>query len=151
MTEISFYQLTKTPLNKALPQLLEKILSSGNRAVLIAKKEENLKDIDTFLWSYSTIRVVPHGTKEDGYSEEQPVYLTLNEENPNNSDVLVMTGGSEPNFIKSFSRCLDIFDGNNEEELSMARERWKKYSNSNEDLTLSYWKQNEKGSWEKSQ
>ena len=36
MTEIGFYHLTRTPLERALPQLLEKIHGSGARAIVMA-------------------------------------------------------------------------------------------------------------------
>jgi len=147
VTEVSFYHLTKTPFEKALPNLLEKIISSGSRAVITLDNKDNLLNINNFLWSFSTNRVVPHGIKEDGFEKDQPVYLTVEDENPNSADVIVLADGKETDFIKKFSKCVDIFDGNNPETLENARKRWKKLSKS-PDFTLTYWKQSEKGGWE---
>ncbi len=146
-TEISFYQLTATDMRKSLPSLLEKVLSSGKRAVLLAANESRLKEFDDMLWTFSTNRVVPHGTPSDNYKEDQPVYLTIDEENPNKADVLVVVDGQKPKFIKDFVRIIDIFNGRSENDLTAARERWKEYKT--KDFTLTYWKQDDKGSWEK--
>lgn len=151
MTELGFYHLTATPLEKALPKLLLKILEGGNKAVLLADNEERLNNMNRLLWVFSTNKIIPHGVKKDGFMEDQPVYLTLEEENPNDSDVLLILGGREPEFLNKFSRCIDIFDGNDNNEVEMARERWKKYKakKGKDTLQLVYWKQDEKGSWQK--
>lgn len=148
MTEISFYHLSATPFEKALPQLLLKVLESGKRAVLMAADDEQLKAVDRFLWTFSTTRFIPHGTASDGHETDQPVYLTLKEENPNNAEMLVTVGGIEPSFVTGFQRCLDIFDGANDSEVASARARWKKYKDTGS-LELSYWKQDDAGKWEK--
>jgi len=146
MTEISFYHLTKTPVENALPKLLEKIVSSGNRAVLMVGEEDKLKKLDDSLWISNDF--LPHGKAEDDFPENQPIYLTLSEENPNGATFLVAVGGVEPSFIGDFERCLDVFDGANENEVQFARARWKKYK-SVDGNSLSYWKQDDNGKWQK--
>lgn len=115
----------------------------------MASNDNQLKTVDDFLWTFSTNKIVPHGTMASGFAEEQPVFLTLKEENPNKADMLVTLGGVEPGFISKFNRILDIFDGNDEGEVASARARWKKYSG-DASVKLTYWKQDEKGAWQKS-
>ncbi len=148
MTEIRFYHLTATPFEKALPQLLLKVLEGGQRAVLLAANDEQLQVIDRFLWTFSTIKFIPHGTAKDGHEADQPVYLTLREENPNNAEMLVTVGGVEPEFVGKFARCLDIFDGGDAAAVTAARARWRNYG-TKEGVTLTYWKQDDDGKWEK--
>lgn len=145
--DISFYHLTSSPLEKALPALMEKLVQSGKRAVLMADNEELLKRIDQFLWTFSTNRFVPHGMKEDGYEEKQPIYLTSEEENPNKAEILVTVGDVEPDFRESFSRWLVVFDGANDVELNAMRQKWKTL-NAQESHTLAYWKQGDDGKWQ---
>ncbi len=147
MTDVSFYHLTTTPLEKALPQLLLKVINSGNRAVLIASDEKSLEHIDAFLWSFSTKKVVPHGAESDGHFMEQPVYLTTREENPNEATILVTIGDVDAVYYNKFDKCLDVFDGNNDNEVAAARKRWKRYCG--EECNTSYWKQGKGGAWEK--
>ncbi len=147
MTDIRFYHLTRTPLERALPQLLLKVLESGKRAVLIAANDAELKRLDTLLWTFSTKQIIPHGVKSDGFAADQPVYLSVTEENPNGAEMLVAVGGVRPAFVTSFARCMDMFDGSREEELAAARDRWTHYAVSVPDTTLTCWKQDEKGAW----
>ena len=47
MTEVGFYHLTATPLERVLPKLLEKVLESGLRAVILAGSQARIDDLDT--------------------------------------------------------------------------------------------------------
>lgn len=44
--EVGFYHLTRTRLDEALPQLLEKAVERGLRAVLVASDAEQLRHLD---------------------------------------------------------------------------------------------------------
>lgn len=147
MTDISFYHLTSSPLEAALPRLLEKVIASGKRAVILAASEEKMETLNSVIWTYSTKTFLPHGSRNDEFPAEQPIYLTTEEENPNGADILVVTEGMEPQFMAGFERCLDLFDGSNESETQKARQRWSRYKQ--EQHMLSYWQQNAKGGWEK--
>ncbi len=149
MTEVSFYHLTRTPLEQALPQLLEKILAKGSKAIVLLKDEGQVKEVDKALWTYKAESFLPHGTNQSGNAQRQPVYVTCEVENLNGADFIVSVGGAgDYSFITSFDRCLDIFNGHDATEVSAARERWKNYK-SKEKLDLTYWKQDDKGRWEK--
>mgnify|MGYP001244933845 CR=1 FL=1 len=147
MPEISFYHLTKTPLEKALPQLLEKAVASGKHIVLLSTSEDQLTTLDNTLWTYSTKKFLPHGREQDGFAEKQPIYLTTTEQNPNQAEILVLTDGAEPEYLPEFARILDVFDGNDEAAVTNARTRWKKHQDANH--TLTYWQQDAKGAWQK--
>ncbi len=144
--QINFYQLTISPLGKALPRLLEKVITSNKRAVVLLQDEEKLEKLNNELWTYTTKFFLPHGSKKDGFIEKQPIYLTTTNENPNNSTIFVFIGNSQPDNFDGFEKCLYMFDGNNENELNTARQRWKEYKANN--LNITYWKQTEKGGWE---
>lgn len=147
MTDISFYHLYSSPLEAALPRLLEKVVESGQRAVILTRSEETMDTLNTVLWTYSTKTFLPHGSKKDPFPDEQFLYVTTEEENPNNSGILVLTEGKEAGFIGDFSRCLDLFDGTSEEETANARQRWSRYKAAG--YNVSYWQQTVKGGWEK--
>ena len=61
MTEIWFYHLQRHPLEKGLPQILEKSLEKGWRAVVQAKSDERLEALDFWLWTYSEASFLAHG------------------------------------------------------------------------------------------
>lgn len=147
MTEIGFYHLQRAPLERALPKLLEKVLERGHRAVLMAASADRVEALNGLLWTYEQRSWLPHGSVRDGYAEEQPVYLTTAEENPNGADVLVLVDGVKPGFADSFARVVDMFDGRDEEQVAAARGRWRAYKEAGFDLT--YWQQTETGGWQK--
>lgn len=144
--KINFYHLTQTPLGKALPKLLEKVVAGGMRAVVIAEDDKKVEQLNTELWTYTTKVFLPHGSKKDGYSAQQPIYLTSGNENPNGATVLAFTGNAEPQALDGYEKCLYMFDGNDVSQLQNARKRWKEYKAAGYDTT--YWQQSEKGNWE---
>jgi DNA polymerase-3 subunit chi len=147
MTEIGFYHLTTSPLERALPRLLEKILEVRKRAVVLCGSEERLDYLNTALWTMGKISFIPHGSAKEGFSEDQPVWLTTTDENPNGAQFLILTDGTNAPSLPTYERCLDLFDGNDEEVVLNARSRWKTYKEAGHSLT--YWKQTESGTWEK--
>ncbi len=147
MTEIGFYHLTRTPLERALPRLLEKVLASGLRAVVRAGSDERVEFLNGALWTYQPASFLPHGSPRDGEAAAQPVWLTTAEENPNGATILVLTDGTEAGDIDSFERCLEMFDGNDTEAVGAARARWTAYKQAGHALT--YWQQNARGGWER--
>ena len=147
MTEIGFYHLRTTPLEKALPRLLEKVVEGGRRALVMAGSPERIAWLDSALWTYDPASFLPHGTERDGRPERQPIYLTVKSENPNAADVLVLIDGVEPKHLPGFARCLDLFDGGDEAAVEAARRRWKAYKA--EGHAVTYWQQADGGRWEK--
>lgn len=146
MTEIHFYHLLTTPLEKALPRLMDKALKSGMRTVIYGT-EPQVESLDRVLWTFSPNAFLPHGTQKDPMPEEQPVYLTPKLENPNGANLLVITHGEQPPVDSAFTRIIDIFDGADPDEVAAARQRWSAYKTSGHPLT--YIKQKDDGGWEK--
>lgn len=147
MAEIGFYHLTTSPLEKALPRLVEKILEAHKRGVILCASEERLDFLNGALWTIGKASFLPHGSAKEGFAKDQPIWLTTQDENPNNSQFLILTDGSESSSLSTYERCLDLFDGNDDEALSNARARWKVYKDHG--YTVTYWKQTDTGSWEK--
>ncbi len=145
MVEISFYHLQKTQIEKSLPRLLEKIYAAGKRIVVLIETEERLRDLDAQLWTYSTQSFLPHGSARDGSPENHPIWLTRTLENPNDASVLVVIEGEEITDFNSFEKCLDLFNGYDEESVRHARKRWQHYRQKG--YTLTYWFQDEKSGW----
>jgi len=94
VTEIRFYHLQRKTLEDALPQILEKVLERGWRAVVMAASEERVEALNLHLWTYRDHSFLPHGSARDGNAEHQPVWLTIEDENPNGSNVLILTDGA---------------------------------------------------------
>ena len=147
MTEIAFYHLQRSPLENVLPKLLEKTLEAGKRAVVLAGSADRIESLNNALWTVDQNGWLPHGSAKDGNAEEQPIWLTHCEENPNGATYMFMTDGAVAESLENFERCFDLFDGNDEAALGAARQRWTALKDAGHELT--YWQQSDQGEWEK--
>ncbi len=146
MVAYSFYHLQRAPLDEALPRLLRRVAGSGLRAVVMAGSRERIEHLNGVLWTFDAGSFLAHGAAGDGAPEEQPIFLTEHEENPNGATVLVLVDGADPAFKGDFDRCLDMFDGHDGEAVAAARARWTAAKDAGHDVT--YWKQTEAGGWQ---
>ena len=147
MTEIRFYHLQRRTLEQALPKILEKVIERSWRAVVLAGSPERVDALNQHLWTYDPASFLPHGSVRDGFAERQPVWLTAEDENPNGATVLVLVDGVTSDRLGSYDIVCDLFDGNDEEAVLSARDRWKACKAAGHGLT--YWQQNDRGGWEK--
>ena len=145
--EVLFYHLERHPLEVVLPNLLEKTLERGWRAVVQSGSEERLEALDTALWTYSEESFLPHGTAKSGHPADQPVYLTTGADTPNGAGVRFLVDGAEAETFTGFARLVYVFDGRDEEATTRARLEWKKATAAG--CAVTYWRQSEAGRWEK--
>lgn len=146
MAEVLFYQLTTVPLEVSLPDLLERALGRGWRVVLRCGSEAGMAGVDSMLWTYRDDAFLPHGTAAMGRAEDQPIYLTLGDENPNGAHLLMLVDGARatPADMAGFERTCLLFDGRDERALEEARADWRAVRAAG--LPAKYWAQ-EQGRW----
>jgi DNA polymerase III subunit chi len=147
MTEILFYQLKGQRLEQVLPGLLLRSLERGWRVVVQATSEERIEALDAHLWTWRDDAFLPHGTWREPDVAEQPVVLTPNGHNPNRAAVRFLVEGAElPDDPATYQRLVLVFDGDDPDALSNARERWVKVKKDGFDVT--YWQVDENGRWQ---
>jgi len=146
MAEIGFYHLRTTPLERALPSILERALAGGHRVVVLAGSPERVEHLNDLLWTYNDASFLPHGSARDGQAERQPIWLTAIDENPNRASMLVLVDGAASARLGDYARCCDFFDGNDAAAVTAARARWKAAKEAGHQLV--YWEQID-GRWEK--
>ena len=146
MAEIGFYHLLTTPLERALPRLLERASGQGSRVVIRAASPERVEHLNALLWTYDDASFLPHGSGRDGNPAAQPIWLSDRAENPNGATILFLVDGVEAEDMAAFARCIDMFDGNDEAAVEAARARWRRASAAGH--TPTYWQQTQTG-WEK--
>jgi DNA polymerase-3 subunit chi len=146
MAEAVFYHLQKRPLEQVLPTLLERALERGWRCVVEAA-QERARALDDLLWTYSDDSFLPHGLESDD-GAAQPVVLVEHGGNPNGATIrFLLDGAPLPSDAALYERVIVIFDGNDEDALAVARERWREAKSAG--LAATYWQQNDAGRWEK--
>lgn len=149
MSRIDFYHLQKQTLEQVLPKLVEKAYATGKNIKIKVGNEARVEFINSLLWTYSDESFIPHGSKKDGFAKEQPIWLSSEDDNPNQAEMLFLVDGAaiELSEIKNFERIFNIFDGNVEELLQQARLFWKELSATEEEKN--YFQQDENGRWNK--
>jgi DNA polymerase-3 subunit chi len=152
MPEVLFYHLERRTLEDVLPSLLEKTRARGWKANVRVGSAERMEVLDNHLWTFSDQSFLAHGTSADGHSSRQPVYLTTEEDDPNDAQVLFLVDGAAAgnwagaNSAK-FERIVLLFDGGNPNALNEARTAWKSAKEAGHQVT--YWKESSGGRWEK--
>lgn len=144
-TTVQFYHLLSTSRERAVPKLMQKALAGGSRVVILLENDHALKAMSDALWANDPASFLPHGGPRDGHADQQPVYLTLAEANPNGADILCVLDGSSPASLSSFTKVLDVFDGTNDAAVTAARARWTQYKT--QGYALQYIRQQPGGSW----
>jgi DNA polymerase-3 subunit chi len=148
MTEILFYHLQNQPLEAVLPTLLQKTLERDWRAVVQVTTEERMSALDDHLWTFTDESFLPHGTDREAHAADQPVLITLSDDNPNGAAIRFLAEGADlPADLATYQRVAILFDGTDMQALALARDQWRKVKAEGHDAT--YWQQDERGRWQR--
>ena len=151
LAEVLFYHLELKPLDAVLPALVEKSVERGWRAVIQAGSKERLEAIDQLLWTFKESSFIGHGTARTGHAQLQPVYLTIESDNPNTATVRFLVDRARlddlPRELARHKRVVLMFDGNDADAVAEARAAWKAVKATGASAT--YWQQNDAGGWVK--
>ncbi len=146
MAEVLFYHLETRALEAVVPQLLEKTLERGWRAVIEVGSRERAEALDAHLWSYRDDSFLPHGIDGQETDAHQPILLTTGSENPNGASVRFFVDRAVPQSAEGYQRIVYMFSGLDPDAVAEARVAWKALKAGNE---VTYWQQDPAGRWVK--
>jgi len=148
MTEMLFYHLQNQPLERVLPQLLERSVERGWRVVVQAASDERVDALDAQLWTYRDDAFLPHGTARDAEAAAHPIVLTTAVHNPSGATVRFLVDGVPvPTDAANYERIVLLFDGEDADAVAAARERWGEAKA--QGFNVTYWQTDENGRWVK--
>ncbi len=146
MTEILFYHLKGQTPEQVLPALLAKSLERGWRVVVQASSDEHVEALDAHLWTWRDDAFLPHGTWRDAEAAEQPIILTVNDENPNRATVRFLIDGANLSaHTTGYERIVLLFSGDDPDAVETARTRWSEAKAAGVEVT--YWQTDQNGAW----
>jgi DNA polymerase-3 subunit chi len=145
MAEVLFYHLERSTLEKALPDLLQRSLDRGWRAVVKFGTDERLNALNAHLWAFEAASFLPHGAAGDGNPEDHPVWLTTADDNPNGAAVRFVVDGADAADFSQYVRTVFIFDASDAEGVSRARVAFKASREAGHEAI--YRRQDENGRW----
>ncbi|MDO1558368.1 DNA polymerase III subunit chi [Brevundimonas sp. 2R-24] len=144
--EVWFYHLERSVLDQALPDLLDKTLSKGWRALVRVRDPDRLEALDDALWSWRDDSFLAHGRDDQAHAERQPILMGgEGAVNLNGAQALFIVDGAEAGDADAFERCVILFDGRDPEQVEAERARWKRLKG--QGLKVTYWRQEESGRW----
>lgn len=149
MSQIDFYHLQKQNLEQVLPKLVEKAYATSKHIKIKVGNDARVEFINATLWTYDDESFLPHGTKKDGFAKDQPVWISSEDDNPNQAEMLFLVDGADIDTgqVEQFTRIFNIFDGNDDKALQQARNFWKTISTLG--IEKNYFQQDENGHWNK--
>jgi DNA polymerase IIIc chi subunit len=141
--EINFYQVDDI-IYKAIAPLLIKVLDEEKKALIYCQNEQQVEEIDNGLWQFSKTKFVPHGTKTTKLEPaKQPIFITDQLTNSNQSHYLIMLDEVEEKFLNQFEKIFYFFGSGN---VADARKLWAKYKK--QSFALNFYKKAD-GGWVK--
>jgi len=152
VTEVRFYHCERRRPGEALPALLEQALAEGQRVVVQTSSPEAVEALDERLWTYADDSFLPHGSARDGEPERQPAFLTDGPDNPNGAKLRILVEGAQAAPIladgaSAHEQLIVLFDGRDDEARAGARAQWSELKSAG--ASVSYWRENDDGVWEK--
>ncbi len=148
MGEIFIYHLQHQPLEAVLPRLLDLSGKRGWRALVRVGSDERVAALDDHLWTFSDESFLAHGTAAEPDAASQPVLLTSGDANPNGAHILLLADSVPvPDDISPYERVAVLLDGRDEEAVAAARLAWRTAQGAGH--TVSYWRQDDDGRWQK--
>ncbi|MGY6629112.1 MAG: DNA polymerase III subunit chi [Oceanicaulis sp.] len=148
MSEVWFYHHERARIADTLPELLQKLLARGGRAVVVSPLETRIESLDQHLWAFADDSFLPHGRADRPQADQHPVLLAQAAENLNGANMLFCLDGADPGAGEDWERVVVMFEADDAQAIAWARGLWSARKKSQ--TPVSYWKQNESGRWEKS-
>jgi len=147
MGAVFFYHLTRNPLERTLPVLIEKALQAGWSVEVRGTQSDGLKDLDQSLWKTPEDGFLPHALANTPEAEHSPVVLSLTPViPPRNCIMSVHSATITPEEINTAARVCVLFDGHDEAALHHARQQWKSLTDAG--CAAQYWSEAD-GTWQK--
>ncbi|MDP9413829.1 MAG: DNA polymerase III subunit chi [Pseudomonadota bacterium] len=139
---VDFYHLDRSPLERVLPRICERLLESGERLLLVGEPAL-LQQLDELLWTYAPESFLPHGRSEAASPESQPILLSPTVNAVNGAANIALADGVWREEALAFARAFYFFDNSN---LDIARGSWRALKDKIS-VDRRYWKQDEHGRW----
>jgi DNA polymerase-3 subunit chi len=140
--KVAVYTTYQSDPYKVVAKLLEKVYSSGQRALVLCP-DEKMATLDTTLWTYHPGSFLPHGMMTDAFPENQPILLADKSTKANNAAVLLIAGTTVPENVNEFEKIVWVVDGADTQAIALSEAWGRAYVGE-----VIYWRQTVDGQWQ---
>ncbi|QIG80555.1 DNA polymerase III subunit chi [Stakelama tenebrarum] len=141
--QVDFYHLTRSPIDRVLPQIAGRLLAQDARLLVVASDESTRNRLDASLWTWSAESFLPHGQAGRADDSLQPVLIAGDVTSANGARNIAIVDGEWRDAALGFDRAFHFFS---EESIVAARAAWKGLAG-RDGVERRYWRQTESG-WE---
>ncbi|MFD1035996.1 DNA polymerase III subunit chi [Sphingomonas hankookensis] len=141
--KVDFYHLTRSPLDRVLPRIAQRLHDDGERLLLLSDDPEQRRHLDMLLWTYAPDSFLPHAEAGSGDDSLQSVLIAPEPTDTNAARNVAIVDGRWRDDALTFDRAFHFFG---EDHIAAARAAWKGLAD-RDDVERRYWRQGD-GGWE---
>ncbi|MEH3039272.1 MAG: DNA polymerase III subunit chi [Sphingomonas paucimobilis] len=141
--KVDFYHLTRSPLDRVLPRIAQRLHDDGERLLLLSDDADQRRHLDMLLWSYAPDSFLPHAEAGAGDDTLQAVLIAPEPTDANAARNVAIVDGRWRDEALSFDRAFHFFG---EDHIAAAPAAWKGLAD-RDDVERRYWRQGD-GGWE---
>lgn len=114
-------------------RLVRKAYNNGYRVYVRTENEEDMKQLDTLLWTFSDLDFIPHAILDRECGQE-PVIIGMIEHNADDRTVLINLSTTMAKNYSGYSRIFEVVR-NDPVSVAAGRERYRNYRQMNDELS----------------
>lgn len=141
--KVDFYHLTRSPLDRVLPRIAQRLHDDGERLLLLSDDADQRRHLDMLLWTYAPDSFLPHAEAGAGDDTLQAVVIAPEPTDANAARNVAIVDGRWRDEALTFDRAFHFFG---EDHIAAARAAWKGLAE-REGVERRYWRQGD-GGWE---
>jgi DNA polymerase-3 subunit chi len=119
---VDFYQLGEATLESVVASVGQRLVSEGQRLLVVADDEGLLARLDRLLWDQGEASFLPHGLAGGSDDSAQPILLSQSIDAPNRARNLMIADGVWRDAALGYDRAFHLFDA---DSVEAARLAWK--------------------------
>ncbi len=139
---VDFYQLSRDPVEKALPAIARAVKRAGERLLVVCADADRLAELDRALWEDAPEEFLAHGRADAPHASRQPLLLSADCAPANQARYIAFADGVWRDEAFGFERAFLLFD---QGTIDGARQCWRMLGE-REGAERHFWKQ-DGGRW----
>lgn len=141
--KVDFYHLTRSPLDRVLPRIAQRLHDDGERLLLLSEHADQRRHLDMLLWTYAPDSFLPHAEAGAGDDTLQAVLIAPEPTDASAARNVAIVDGRWRDEALTFDRAFHFFG---EDHIAAARAAWKGLAD-RDGVERRYWRQGD-GGWE---
>ena len=122
LPKVDFWQLSNDPAEKVTALIAGRVLSGGDRLLVVSSQDEQRAEISDALWEASDNDFLANGDSNEPHAERQPILLSAEPEAANGGNHLILADGQWREDALKFERAFLLFG---DDVIDAARAAWR--------------------------